>query len=541
MIWLMPINLAYYLFITSLTLQVLCQHKICTNISTLRNQHKKVIKNVSTNGTTLCPFMDSICFIFAGAQVELHNDQHPDRIYNSMKQPGRILIVDDNPDILIASRLLLKKHYSLVKTCAEPEQLTNLIAQFEFDVIVLDMNFTQDAISGQEGFNWLKTILSIDASIVVIMMTAYADIQLAVDAIKAGASDFLAKPWQNDQLVASMAAAFSHSQSKKTVDRLTRQTQGLSLAMQGAGHPFIGQSPAMLKVLSVIEKAAKTDANILLLGESGTGKELAARAIHQASLRANQTFLSLDMGAISGSLFESELFGHKKGAFTDAKVDRIGRFELAKGGSLFLDELGNLPLSQQAKLLAALQNRQITPVGASKPINIDIRLICASNNNLHQSVEDNTFRQDLLYRVNTIEITLPPLRERKEDIPLLVDYYLQYHGQRYRRDLLINASDMQRLTRYSWPGNIRELAHAIERAVILSDSDQLDISSIISSSSLSERTKKTPTPERFNLEQVEHTTIANALSHFKGNISKAAKALGLTRGALYRRLEKYDL
>jgi len=471
-----------------------------------------------------------------------------------MKQAGSILIVDDNLDILTATRLLLKKHYNAVKTCSDPQQLATLIAQNDFDVIMLDMNFTQDAMSGQEGFDWLKTILSLDASIVVIMMTAYADIRLAVDAIKAGASDFIAKPWQNDQLIASMAAAFSHSQTKKNVDQLTKKAQGLSQVMQGAEHPFLGESPAMLKVFSVIEKAAKTDANILILGESGTGKELAARAIHQSSLRANQTFISLDMGAIASELFESELFGHKKGAFTDAKTERIGRLELAKGGSLLLDELGNLPLAQQAKLLAALQNRQITPVGSEKTINIDIRLICASNNNLHQSVVDKTFRQDLLYRVNTIEITLPPLRERKEDIPLLVNYYLKHFSHKYQQPLVVSDTDIQRLTHYSWPGNIRELAHAIERAVILSESDKLDISSIItapySPSSSNEdlsvqsheaSTKNLSETERFNLERVEKNTIIQALTHFKGNVSQAAKVLGLTRGALYRRLDKYEI
>ena len=397
-----------------------------------------------------------------------------------MKQFGRILVVDDNVDILTSARLLLKKHYSLIKTTDDPHQIEELINQFEFDVIVLDMNFTQDAISGQEGFNWLKTILTINPSIVVIMMTAYADIKLAVDAIKAGASDFITKPWQNDELLASMAAAFQHSKSKKTVDVLTRKTQGLSQAMLGKNQPFIGQSEVMTDVFNTIDKAAKTDANILITGESGTGKELVARAIHQASLRADKTLINVDMGAISESLFESELFGHKKGAFTDAKSDRIGRFELAKGGSLFLDELANLPISQQAKLLTALQNREITPVGSMKSISIDIRLISATNDNLNEAVNNGRFRQDLLYRINTIEIRLPPLRERKEDIPLLINHYLKHFCQKYNRKLMINTSDRQRLSRYQWPGNVRELCHTIERAVILSDGETLDISSIIS-------------------------------------------------------------
>lgn len=458
-----------------------------------------------------------------------------------MKQSGRILIVDDNEDILTSARLLLKKHYSLVKVSNDPKQLKSLIEEFEFDVILLDMNFTQDAISGQEGFHFLDTILSIDPSIVVIMMTAYGDIKLAVDAIKAGASDFIAKPWQNDQVLASMTAAFKHSESKKTIDALTRQTQGLTQVTNGEAQSFIGKSQVMTDVFDTIEKVAQTDANILITGESGTGKELVARAIHAKSLRANHAFINVDMGAIAESLFESELFGHKKGAFTDAKNDRIGRFELAKGGSLFLDELANLPLNQQAKLLAALQNREITPVGSMKSRTVDIRLISATNDNLHNAVQDGRFRQDLLYRINTVEIRLPPLRERKEDIPLLIEYYLSHFCAKYNRQLMINASDIQRLTRYSWPGNVRELHHAIERAVILSDTGSLDVSFILNTP----LSKQSPSPETqevtFNLEKVEQKTIAQALSHFKGNVSQAAKALGLTRGALYRRLEKYEL
>jgi len=458
-----------------------------------------------------------------------------------MKQSGRILVVDDNVDILTSTRLLLKKHYSLIKTTDDPRQIEALINEYEFDVILLDMNFTQDAISGQEGFSWLKTILTVDPSIVVIMMTAYADIKLAVDAIKAGASDFITKPWQNDELLASMAAAFQHSQTKKAVDTLTRQTQGLSQAMLGENQPFIGQSEVMTQVFATIEKAAKTDANILITGESGTGKELVARAIHQASLRADKTLINVDMGAISESLFESELFGHKKGAFTDAKADRIGRFELASGGSLFLDELANLPIAQQAKLLMALQNREITPVGSMKSIAIDIRLISATNDNLQQAVADGRFRQDLLYRINTIEIQLPPLRQRSEDIPLLINYYLKHFCQKYQRKLIINAPDRKKLSHYSWPGNVRELCHAIERAVILSDGESLDISSIINTPLKKETDQQVPALETFDLEKVEQLTIAKALSHFKGNVSQTAKALGLTRGALYRRLDKYEL
>ncbi|MDP2561628.1 sigma-54 dependent transcriptional regulator [Psychrobium sp. 1_MG-2023] len=472
-----------------------------------------------------------------------------------MKQAGSILIVDDNPDILIAARLLLKQHYQCVKTTDDPFKIESIIneqkaAEQSVDIVLLDMNFSQDAISGQEGFYWLKKIIEQDASIVVLLMTAYGDIQIAVDAIKAGASDFIAKPWQNEQLLGAVAAAFSHAKDKQQVGKLTRQTQGLTQALSGQQFDFLGQSEAMQQVFSLIEKAAVTDANILICGESGTGKELAAHAIHQASLRNDQAFISLDMGAVSNNLFESELFGHKKGAFTDAKSDRIGRFELAHQGSLFLDELGNLPLSQQVKLLAALQNRQISPIGSSQVIDIDIRLICATNDNLAQAVAEGRFRQDLLYRINTVEIRLPPLRERQEDIPLLVNYYLNHFGQKYKRELTVAPSDLNALSRYSWPGNVRELAHAIERAVILSDSSVLDISSVIGNVSNTPATGDLATNsaestvvdyDTFDLEVIEQRTVRAALKHFQGNVSHAAKALGLTRGAMYRRLDKYGL
>ncbi|MEK0161924.1 sigma-54 dependent transcriptional regulator [Pseudoalteromonas piscicida] len=470
-----------------------------------------------------------------------------------MKQEGTILIVDDNSDILIAAKLLLKKHYQTIITTDNPFDIEAQIASQQIDVILLDMNFSQDAISGKEGFYWLKKIVEQDPSIVVLLMTAYGDIQLAVDAIKAGAADFIAKPWQNDQLLGAVAAAFAHAKDKQQVGKLTRQTQGLNQALnQSSGShqfAFLGQSPAMQKVFSTIERAALTDANILITGESGTGKELAAHAIHQASMRRDNTFISLDMGSISESLFESELFGHKKGAFTDAKSDKVGRFELAHEGSLFLDELGNLPMSQQTTLLAALQNRQVTPVGGNKPISVDIRLICATNDNLQKAVDEGRFRQDLLYRINTIEIRLPPLRERAEDIPLLVNYYLEHFCHKYKRQLEVNPVDMQSLQTYPWPGNVRELAHAIERAVILSESEFLDISTVIGTNPTAAQASMEDTSDTntltfegtFNLEEIEQRTVRAALKYYQGNVSNAAKALGLTRGAMYRRLEKYDL
>ena len=473
-----------------------------------------------------------------------------------MKQAGAILIVDDNPDILLAAQLLLKQHYQTVKTTNSPFEIEKLINEHEIEVILLDMNFTRDAISGQEGFYWLKKIISQNSAIAVLLMTAYGDINLAVEAIKAGAADFISKPWHNEQLLAAVAAAFAHAKDKQQITRLTRKNQGLKQAGNGQVFDFLGQSVAMQSVFNTIAKAAQTDANILITGESGTGKELAAHAIHQASLRAEQAMVSLDMGAVAEHLFESELFGHKKGAFTDAKSDKVGRFELAHGGSLFLDELANLPLNQQASLLAALQNRQVTPVGGSKDIAVDIRLICATNDNLTQAVAENRFRQDLLYRINTVEIRLPALRERVDDIPLLSNYYLEYFCHKYKRQLIITEQDMARLCQYSWPGNVRELAHAIERAVILTEGDTLDISSVVgqlnqasgSSEQLlaaepfSETTRQAKEHyDTFDLAVLEQRAVAAALKHYQGNVSHAAKALGLTRGAMYRRLEKYDL
>jgi DNA-binding NtrC family response regulator len=480
-----------------------------------------------------------------------------------MKQAGSILIVDDNLDVLIAAQLLLKQHYQTVVTTDNPFDIEKMVTEQKIEVILLDMNFNHDAISGQEGFYWLRSILAQNSSVVVVLMTAYGDIQLAVDAIKAGASDFIAKPWKNEQLLAVIAAGFAHAKDKQKVGKLTRQTEGLNHALKGQNFEFLGQSSAMQQVFDTIKKAAKTDANILITGESGTGKELAAHAIHLASNRSDEAFISLDMGSIAISLFESELFGHKKGAFTDAKADRTGRFELAHEGSLFLDELGNLPLSQQATLLAALQNRQITPVGGTKTIDVDIRLICATNENLPQAVHENRFRQDLLYRINTVEIRLPPLRERVDDIPLLTEYYLEHFSRKYKRNLSIEPGDMNLLCQYAWPGNVRELAHVIERSVILSDCGVLDVCSVIGANTAKKSEKEniseapqlhdssvkngldTETDNRvydsFNLEILEQRAIRAALKYHQGNVSQAAKALGLTRGAMYRRLEKHDL
>lgn len=467
---------------------------------------------------------------------------------------GIILVVDDNPDILTASKLLLKRQYHKVLSTDDPFSMTTILNENYVDVVLLDMNFSRDAISGKEGLYWLKQINEHSPNVAVVLMTAYADVELAVSAVKAGAADFITKPWKNHQLEGVVAAAYGHALNKQKITRLTRQKQGLSDALNQAASvgktPFLGESPAMQSVFKTIDKAAQTDANILITGESGTGKELVARAVHQASLRRDSTFIGVDMGAIPRELFESEFFGHKKGAFTDAKADKVGRFELAHSGSLFLDELGNLPLQQQTKLLAAIQNRQITPVGGNQPIAIDIRLICATNHDLHQQVDSGQFRQDLLYRINTVEICLPPLRQRTQDIPILTEYYLNYFCQKYDRQLALKATDMDQLIDYRWPGNVRELCHAIERAVILSEGEWLQITYLIPdttrapslqsqlSSHMEQEQEGVP---NFNLDEQEQRTIHAALKYYRGNVSQAAKALGLTRGAMYRRLEKYDL
>jgi len=474
-------------------------------------------------------------------------------IYDAMTHlTGSILVIDDNKDILIASRMLLKKNYASIVVESDPHQIPHLLNEQSFDVILLDMNFTLDASSGQEGFYWLKKIMAMDNDAVVILMTAYGDVNTAVQAVKAGATDFVLKPWQNQKLLATIASAMALKQSKQKVSALTNTKRQLSAELNKPQQDFIGQSDVMQQVFKVIELAAKTDANILILGESGTGKEVVAREIHRQSLRADEVFIGVDVGSLSDNLFESELFGHKKGAFTGAKEDRIGRFELADQGTLFLDELGNVPLALQGKLLTAIQQKHITKVGDNKSREVNLRLICATNENLIERVTEQSFRQDLLYRINTVEIHLPPLRKRQSDIPLLVDYYLQQFTKRYKRpSLTISKETYQALTDYRWPGNIRELAHCIERAVILSPGDELSLSSMgIGHSSVSEQ-QITPAEQpiqtdanqlpTLDLAQLEIIAMRTALKQQQGNISQAAKSLGITRMSLYRRMEKHGL
>lgn len=457
------------------------------------------------------------------------------------KQDARILIVDDEEDIRLSLRLFLSRHFTEVVTEGNPYQLPRLLRGKPFDLILLDMNFKTGDTSGNEGMRWLSKIVELDPGASVIMITAYADVKTAVEAVKVGAIDFLEKPWRNERLLTTVHAALQLSVSRRKVKQLTDQQQVLVDDLQQPFGEIIGQSKAMKQVFTLIEKVAKTDANVLILGENGTGKELIARAIHRQSLRNGAVFITVDLGAVSEGLFESELFGHKKGSFTDAKADRAGRFEVASGGSLFLDELGNLSLPLQAKLLSALQTRQVTRVGANEAIEVDIRLICATNMPLHSMVADNSFRQDLLYRINTVEIRLPALRERQEDIPMLVEHFLEQYAQKYNKgELRIANSAYPLLKAYNWPGNIRELRHAVERAVILADSSELSARDFILQAPPT-NTAGSGEPHTINLEELERWAVQKALIKHTGNISKAAEELGLTRAALYRRMAKYEL
>lgn len=456
------------------------------------------------------------------------------------KELGKILIIDDNEDVLLAAKLLLKKHAHDVIIEKNPKKIPFLMNNDTYDVILLDMNYSQDITSGKEGFFWLEKILEIDPSAVVILITAFGDVEMAVKALKVGATDFVLKPWQNEKLLATISSAIKLKKSYKEVDKLKQAKKLLENDMNQPFKDIIGVSHAMKNVFSVIDKVAKTDANVLILGENGTGKELIARALHQRSIRKDNVFVGVDMGAITETLFESELFGHKKGSFTDAKEDRAGRFEVANRGTLFLDEIGNLSMPLQSKLLTVLQNREVTRIGSNKSIPVDIRLICATNMPLHDMVQDNTFRQDLLYRMNTVEIKLPPLRERMEDIPLLADHFMKTYCNKYRKQIKkIAAATLKKLQKYSWPGNIRELQHAIERAVIMSEGSVLNPDDFFF---LSEKADaKKDMSDNYNLDEVEKVVIQRAINKHSGNISKAAKELGLTRASLYRRLEKHGL
>ncbi|HNF87647.1 MAG TPA: sigma-54 dependent transcriptional regulator, partial [bacterium] len=457
-----------------------------------------------------------------------------------MLASSKILIIDDDEDVLLAARLFLKQHVETVRTEKNPERIPHLLKEEAWDVIFLDMNFTRDVSSGIEGFQWLERILQIKPDAVVIMITAYGDVDMAVRAIKAGAMDFVLKPWQNEKLLATLSAAVRLRVSRREADQLRDREKQLVQAMESPMAEFIGQSEAMKKVFATIEKVAATDANVLILGENGTGKELVARALYHRSHRKDKPFITVDLGAISETLFESELFGHVKGAFTDAKEDRVGRFEVAGGGTLFLDEIGNLSLALQSKLLTAIQKNEITRLGSNKPIAVNARLICATNMPIKQMAEEKTFRQDLLYRINTIEIQLPPLRERKPDIHLLTDHFVKLYAKKYQKPAhTLSPSAIHKLENYPWPGNVRELQHTIERAVILCDAQLMTADDFALELG---RTRTEPLQvDDYNLEEIEKALIRKVIEKHNGNISQAAKELGLTRTSLYRRLEKHGI
>lgn len=454
-----------------------------------------------------------------------------------MKQ-GKILIIDDNEDVLFALNLLLEPYVEQIRVTTQPERIEHFMESYVPDVILLDMNFRRDAISGQEGFFWLEKIKKIDQDAVVLFITAYADTEKAVRAIKAGASDFIPKPWEKEKLLATLSAALELRESRTEVRSLKRQVAALETSEEN-DLEIIGESNAMQEIFTTVEKLRHTDANILILGENGTGKDLVARALYHHSPRCGQVFVGIDLGSIPEQLFESELFGYEKGAFTDARKDKPGRMEVATGGTLFLDEIGNLSMPMQAKLLTAIEKQQITRLGATRPISINVRLISATNMNIHTMVEEGTFRQDLLYRINTIELHIPPLRERGNDIQLLADYFLARYAHKYKKDIKGFSRDARsKLQNYSWPGNVRELQHAIERAVILSDGQMLKPDNFMLQPSPS---RKKAEPDELNLSILEKEAIERALRRADGNVTRAAELLGITRFALYRKLDKLGL
>lgn len=450
-----------------------------------------------------------------------------------MEKEGKILIVDDNEDILFALNLLLKTHVEKVKVTTQPERILHFIESFHPDVILLDMNFHQDVSSGQEGFYWLDQIRKVDPNAVVIFITAYGDTEKAVQAIKAGATDFILKPWEGEKLLATIFSALQLRKSKDEISQLKKQVTVLE-SNRPPMPDIIGESDAMLSLFDTVNKLKNTDANILILGENGTGKDLIANLLCHSSPRADNSFVHIDLGSIPETLFESELFGYEKGAFTDAKKEKQGRFEIASGGTLFLDEIGNLSPTMQSKLLMVIEKREIIRLGATKPLPIDVRLICATNADIHNMTEQGDFRQDLLYRINTIELHIPPLRERGNDILLLADFFKDKYCHKYKKEIKnIAASAQKKLKEYPWPGNVRELQHAMERAVILSSGYTLYADDFMLTPATSG--KRTGS---LNLEELESYAIDQALKQTDGNITRAADLLGISRFALYRKIDK---
>ena len=447
---------------------------------------------------------------------------------------AKILAVDDDQDVLVAVKMLLRPEVKEIVTEKNPEKILSLLAQNQFDLILLDMNYKSSLNTGNEGIFWLRKIREINKTVVVIMITAYGDIDLAVRSVKEGANDFVLKPWRNERLLETLESCCQQS--------ITGNKQSTKNSSSKAETSLLGSSEAMQDVLYKIEKIAPTDANILILGENGTGKTEVAKLIHQKSLRHQKAFVYADLGSLTESLFESELFGHKKGAFTDAREDRAGRFESANEGTLFLDEIGNISLPQQAKLLTVLQNREVTRLGTNAPISINIRLISATNAPIKEMVSQNQYRKDLIYRLNTIEIMLPPLRMRGNDVVLLAEYFMKNYSEKYHKNLVeIDEKAKVKLHQYAFPGNIRELQHSIERAVIMADNQAITARDLDLNSSIETPVMMSQESSILRIDEIEKSTILKAIERYDGNITKAARELGLTRTALYRRLGKYDI
>lgn len=454
------------------------------------------------------------------------------------KKTGSILIVDDNRELLAALSMFLKQHFHKVDTEKNPNLIPSLLRENNYDIILLDMNFTAGTSSGNEGIYWMREILKTDPDATIVFITAYGDVDLAVKSMKEGATDFIQKSWDEDKILSTILSAYKLHQSKKEIKKLRNRQEHLSSEIEQEHADHRCRSSAMQRVYDVVDKVAPTDADVLITGENGTGKEVIAREIHRKSPRKNEVFLNVDLGAIPESLFESELFGHARGAFTDARESRAGKIESASGGTLFLDEIGNLPLSLQSKLLSVLQNRTVVRVGSNQPVAVDIRLVSATNQPLFDMVEQDRFREDLLYRINTIQIDVPPLRERTEDIPGLAGFFLERYREKYRKPrLYLSSKGIDRMKQYRWPGNIRELEHAIEKAFILSEKDELEPALLVPDRATSHTG---PTPS-FNLEENERQVIARALEQFRGNISLTAEKLGINRSTLYTKIRKYGL
>ncbi len=451
---------------------------------------------------------------------------------------GTILIVDDNRDILVALKILLNDEFKTIITERNPSLIPGILEQNNVDVILLDMNFRAGVNTGNEGIYWMNEILKKDPGAAIILITAYGDVNIAVKAMKEGAMDFIQKPWDDEKLLVTLRNAYTIRKSRQEINQLKDQKKHLLNHQQENQKMVIGESPAMLNILKTIEKVAPTEASVMVLGENGTGKELIARELHRKSARSDEVFVRVDLGSIAPTLFESELFGHTKGAFTGAHSNKPGRFEIAGKGTLFLDEIGNIPPELQQKLLAVLQNREVIRLGSNKAIKVDIRLISATNYSLEELVKEKKFREDLLYRINTIKIDLPPLRERVEEIPVLAEHFLNLYCKKYKKEkLLLSADILNKLSRYSWPGNIRELQHTIEKVVILHENGKLSSGEFFFDKPASIQSST----YTLNLEENEKELIRKSLKINKGNISRAAEDLGISRKTLYNKLEKYEI